>query len=347
VTIGAIKRIWERVLRCRSIGTDDNFFDIGGTNSLANLLLSELTLLSGRELPVTMISSAPTISAQTCLLEQCILPPPLPFIQMKRGSQKPPVFVLHGLGGIAECYGVARRVKTDHALYGSLARGIDGSQEPHESVEDMAEFYLSALETIEPCGPYLLIGYSFGGLVALEMAQRLSAKARDVAFLVLLDTYPSERAFSGAQRSRLIAQRMKFHINGMRRSPAGAAGYLVDKLRAKRELSRADKNSENALSSCELFPTQACQRVEQKARVAMAHYRPRFYQRKIRFLAAKTSSFFLPSDPISVWRNLSSDFELETIPCDHSEMIEANRDHLASILTRYIQEATLDCARAK
>jgi pimeloyl-ACP methyl ester carboxylesterase len=87
---------------------------------------------------------------------------------------------------------------------------------------------------LQPHGTHILIGYSFGGLVALEMAQRLSEQKKDVGLLVLVDAYPHPRYLSAGQRLRLRAQRTKNHILAMRqRTIRGAIPYFVDELEGR------------------------------------------------------------------------------------------------------------------
>lgn len=109
---------------------------------------------------------------------------------MKAGSEKPPIFITHGLCGTGQFFELAERIRTKHPVYGIQGKGIDDLEEPFDRVEDMAKFYLEALEELYPQGPYILIGYSFGGLVALEMAQHLLETGKNVALLVLLDASP-------------------------------------------------------------------------------------------------------------------------------------------------------------
>ena len=138
-----------------------------------------------------------------------------PFVQIKAGRENPPIFIAHGLSGTVQFGELARHIRTAHPIYGIQAQGIDGTAEPLECVEDMAKLYLDALEELYPQDPYILIGYSFGGLVALEIAQRLSERRKKVALLVLLDAYPHPHFLLAPDRLRLFLKRMKNHTRQM------------------------------------------------------------------------------------------------------------------------------------
>jgi acetoacetyl-CoA synthetase len=113
----------------------------------------------------------------------------------------------HVLGGCASFSRLAKHIRTGHPIYGIQAKGVDGMEESFDRIEDMAQFYLDALNELQPQGPYSLIGYSFGGLVALEVAQRLSEDGRNVGLLARVDANPDPRYLSAGQRLRLSAQR--------------------------------------------------------------------------------------------------------------------------------------------
>ena len=148
-----------------------------------------------------MIYQAPTVAALAALLEnsaKSVLPP---LALLKAGSEAPPVFITHGLGGsILEFFALVRHIQSSHPIYGIQAKGTDGLQDPLDRIEEMAEFYLDAIREVQPRGPYLLIGYSLGGLVTLEMAQRLSARGEKVALLAMLDAYPFRNYLPFPQR---------------------------------------------------------------------------------------------------------------------------------------------------
>jgi len=315
--IEVLTPIWQRVLQLSPIQINDDFFDLGGDSSLALQLFTEIAQVCDRELPPVTIYQARTIAALAALLEQPTTPRFPTLVLLKPGANKPPVFLAHGLGGsVIDFFQPVRQIETDHPIYGMQARGIDGLEEPLERIEDMAEFNLHAVRELQPHGPYVLIGYSLGGLVALEMAQRLSASGEKVALLGMLDAYPHVRYLSLGQRIRLTARQARrgLHIlenlsgRALYRPPAGVS----------------------------FNPTM--QRVRDSGYLALTRYRPRFYPGKIRFVRAAISSGF-PDDATAIWAPLAREVDVETVSGDHLGMIATHHEELASVLSRYVDEA--------
>jgi thioesterase domain-containing protein/acyl carrier protein len=318
--IEVLTPIWRRVLQLPYIGVDDNFFDLGGDSSLALQLFSEIAQVCDRELPPVTIYQAPTIAALASLLEQPTTPRFPALVLLKAGAEKPPVFIAHGLGGsVIDFFQPVRHIKSDHPIYGMQARGIDGLDGPLERVEDMAQFHLDAIKKLQPRGPYVLVGYSLGGLVVLEMAQRLSANGEKVALLAMLDAYPHIRQLTLGQRLRLIARQARRGFHSLR-NLSGSAPYQ---------------------RPAGISFTPAMQRVRDSAYLALTRYQPRFYPGKIKFVRAEISSTF-PDDPAAVWASLASEFELEKVPGDHLGIIATHYKNLASVLSRYLCEAFAD-----
>ena len=111
----------------------------------------------------------------------------LPVIPLRDGSG-PPLFIVHMIGGgVAMLRRLALALDTERPIFGLQARGLQSSEQPRRTVEEMAEAYCDAIEVVQPGGPYALCGYSFGGLVAFEMACQLARRGREVAFLALID----------------------------------------------------------------------------------------------------------------------------------------------------------------
>ena len=130
-----------------------------------------------------------------------------PLLQLKDGVEAPPIFLAHGLGGTAmDFFQLVKHIQTQRPIYGMQAKGTDGVDEPFDRIEDLAQFHLDAIKKLQPHGPYFLIGYSLGGLVTFEMAQRLTKSGEKVALLAMLESYPHPRFLSLSERVRLGAR---------------------------------------------------------------------------------------------------------------------------------------------
>ena len=312
--------IWQRVLQLPSVGVDDNFFDLGGDSALALELFHEVALACGRELPPVMIYHAPTIAALAAVLEQPATARVPPLVQLKMGGEEPPVFIAHGLGGSAlDFYQIVNRFPESRPVYGMQAKGIDGVEEPLESVEEMARYALDAVQQIQPHGPYCLIGFSLGGLMVLEMAQQLSAKGERIELLALLDSYPHVRLLSWTQRARIWARRTW-------RNAARRLQWLGV--------------SPPYQTTLEVPPSPSQRRFRDVSYLALEGYEPRFYPGKMNFVRAAISTQF-PADAAAVWSHLVREFEVKTVPGDHLGIMTTHYEGLADAISDYLRGTPL------
>ena len=129
-----------------------------------------------------------------------------------------PLFFVHGLGGhVAAFLPLARGLADGRAVYGLQGLGLDPGLAPQERIADMAAFYLEEIRQVQPQGPYLLAGWSMGGMIALEMARRLAATGRRVPLVLLLDTYLTTADY---EQQDLGDETMLRWIGGLLRLPA-------------------------------------------------------------------------------------------------------------------------------
>ena len=183
-------QIWERALGIQPIGINDNFFDLGGHSLIALQLFTHIEQTWHKRLSWGVLFESPTIAELAEIIRQQTAPvTDSPLVLLRAGTSKqPPLFCIHALGGtLFNYYDLVRRLETDRAIYGLQSCGINGSQQPLDCVEDMASYYIKSLQTVQPQGPYLLVGYSFGGIVAFEMARQFAKLGERVDFLGLLD----------------------------------------------------------------------------------------------------------------------------------------------------------------
>lgn len=257
------------------------------------------------------------------------------FVTLKHGYEKPPIFIIHGVCGRVQFSKLARHIRTNNPVFGIQARGMDGIERPFDRIEDMSRSYLDELRQLHPDGSYILIGYSFGGLIALEMAQRLLQSGACAPLLILVDAYPHPRFLKALQRKRLFFRRLRSHLGKMRRSSlSDAFSYFVRGFKHRLHVyltpsERVTRTDHGYSSTLEM--------VESNAYEALANYKPEFYPGKISFLAAEEQSFF-PEDPRPIWAHLAGEFEVDVIPGDHLSIVTTEFEALAAVISRHVRE---------
>ncbi len=183
--------LWREILDVPEIGRNDDFYDLGGHSLLAMRLFSEIERWTGRRLPLSLFDRGLTIAgvAEGLELETAIDGTDF-LVPIRAGGRRPPLFFVHGGGGhLFEYRWLAPLIDEEHPVLGFNPLGANRGGDPL-TVEDLAERYLADLEVAWPEGPCVLGGYSFGGVVAWEMACRLRASGRDVPLVVLFDATP-------------------------------------------------------------------------------------------------------------------------------------------------------------
>ncbi|WP_121643203.1 amino acid adenylation domain-containing protein [Bacillus vallismortis] len=185
--------LFMEVLHLPRVGIDDRFFDVGGHSLLAVQLMSRIREALGVELSIGILFEAPTVAGLAERLEmgssQSALDVLLP---LRTSGDKPPLFCVHPAGGLSWCYaGLMTNVGTDYPIYGLQARGIGQREEFPETLDDMAADYIEQIRTVQPKGPYHLLGWSLGGNVIQAMATQLQNQGEEISLLVMLDAYPN------------------------------------------------------------------------------------------------------------------------------------------------------------
>lgn len=187
---GQLVRIWKQVLGTQEhIGVTDNFFDLGGHSLLAVGLMAQIQKWFGQELPLSLLFEGATIAHLAEVLRgQAAVQAPTPIVPIQPKGSRPPFFCVHTGSGEVLCYEPwARYLDADQPFYGVQDHFAYKDGDPEISIEEMASIYVDAVRATQPVGPYLLGGWSFGGLVAFEMARQLVELGQDVPLLVLVD----------------------------------------------------------------------------------------------------------------------------------------------------------------
>ncbi|WP_019630457.1 amino acid adenylation domain-containing protein [Actinomadura atramentaria] len=184
--------LFAEVLELERVGIDDSFFDLGGHSLLAARLIGRVQAEFGVRLSVGGIFAAPTVAELADRLEsggdgdalEIILP-------FRTSGDGVPLFCFHPAGGISWCFSGLLKHVHDAPLFGVQARNLARRVQPADTLAEMADEYIAAMREVRPHGPYALLGWSFGGVIAHHVAVELRARGEEVAPLVMLDSYPS------------------------------------------------------------------------------------------------------------------------------------------------------------
>ena len=184
--------IWSACLNVANVGVDDNFFALGGHSLLAVQVMTQIQTALGVQLPLATLFQHPTIAqlAQQC--EQVDAATSWsPLVPIRPSGSRPPLFCIHPVGGnVLSFYHFAQLQDEDQPVYGLQSIGLDGQTAPLTTIEAMANCYIEQIRTIQPQGPYHLVGYSSGGLIAYEMVCQLQRVDEGIAQLLIIDAEP-------------------------------------------------------------------------------------------------------------------------------------------------------------
>ncbi|MEU6736828.1 amino acid adenylation domain-containing protein [Streptomyces physcomitrii] len=184
--------LFAEVLGLEQIGVDDDFFALGGHSLLATRLITRIRDALGVEVGIRALFEAPTVAALGARLldggEDNSLATLLP---LRTKGELPPLFCVHPAGGLAWSYaGLLPHLDPDQPLYGLQTPNLDGEAPFPAGIEAMAAVYAQEIRTVQPHGPYRLLGWSFGGNVVQEVAVQLQEAGEEVALLAILDAFP-------------------------------------------------------------------------------------------------------------------------------------------------------------
>jgi acetoacetyl-CoA synthetase len=352
--VGTVTSIFTRVLRNQTVGPDDDFFDLGGDSLLGVELVLEIKAKTGQDLPLPALYDAPTPRALAALLAAEVRPQISSLILLRPGQDGAPLFIAHGLGGsVMELRALARQLDTGHAIYGIEARGLDGTSDPFDRIEDMARYYLVEMRRVQPSGPYLLAGFSFGGLVVLEMARILRQEGEKVALLALMDSFPHTRywplrarilswrqlasfSFSGRTMVRLVRYHRSVIAQMSGREALAyvwsrarrAAPMVFDIFRLGAWLQRFADFPQTAPACAAPAPPPSILQVQRAGEVAYRRYKPRFYDGEITFLKAG-SELRIPFEAHRLWARFARKVTVQTVPTDHQNLVRDAVPNLA------------------
>jgi acyl transferase domain-containing protein/thioesterase domain-containing protein len=355
---------WSDLLGVAEIGVEDDFFALGGHSLIAVRLFAMIRRTWKLDFPISVLFEAPTIARCAQLIVDRLGPEVLGgeavdpvakadpagpkfthLVAMHAGAggSRTPFFLVAGMfGNVLNLRHLAHLLGTDRPFYGLQARGLFGDAAPHETLEEAAADCIAEIRQVQPQGPYLLGGFSGGGLTAWEMARQLRAAGEEVALTVLLDTpMPVPEPLSRADRALIKLAELR----------AGGPRFLADWARRRIEWERSRK----AIAAGEPDPTVpsfhnaeieaafrravGAYRLEPSPGGRVVLYRPPLDRRwKVtggRFVNGEREYVY----PDNLWTPIAPGIEVVEVPGDHDSMVlEPNVRVLAARLRAVIDE---------
>ena len=318
--------LWQECFELDSLSIEDDFFDLGGDSLLAARLFTQIERVFGRALSLDLLLECPTIRALAVLLQQGQPNgPPPSLVTIQKGITPAPLFCLPGIGGnVLEFRAMAKRLGPEYTLVGLRPAGFDGQLPQESSVPEIAAQAIKQMRALQPRGPYYLAGYSYGGVLAFEIAQQLTDQGEKVATLALLDS-----DLSTASPNMSLAQRLRLHLRTLwTGADGGRWSYLRSRFRLLAERVRRGNlqhAEDDVLIGLDLSP--ASRQAARLHLAALRNYHPRVYSGRITlFVTQQTAEAALRagrSDPTLGWsRWARQPIEMHLAPGTHAEILQ-------------------------
>jgi amino acid adenylation domain-containing protein len=338
-----LSNLWEEVLDIRPVGVTDNFFELGGHSLAAVRLFALIEKRLGKKVPLATVFQGATVEhLANVLLQHTKAAPGSSLVAIQPGGNRRPLFLVHPAGGLVFPYvHLARYLGPDQPCYGLQGRGLEEGQDPHTRIEDMAAYYIEALRTAQPEGPYFLGGWSMGGVVAFEMTRQLHAQGQKVALLGLLDARiptPEEGFAEEDFEATLLADFVRYFGISLDR-PEALARLSKDEL-LTRVLGEAKKAglvpADIAASQAQLF-IDLCKADFRATR----SYALRRYPGRITLFRASQELGETSTDPTLGWSKwAAAGVEVHVVPGNHANMVyQPHVEVLAQQLRCCLKEA--------
>lgn len=342
-----LAEIWQELLKRGPIGVHDDFFDLGGQSILAARMVLAVERAFNAKIQVSTVARARTIEQMARIIEDPEAASAR-LIPMRTAGTKTPLFLIHcGGGHVLRYEDLVGLLEKDQPVYGVSAPPIE-PDDRSTTVESLATLYLDDIRKVQPRGPYRIAGYSFGGLVAYEMARQLSLAGERVSLLAILDTMNRlhYRGLPVAEKARMAAtyihDRGSRHLarlrnKGFKAFAEEAAGAVQRKLRplvTRLSRHRAVAPAGAVASTAGNEPLPVNHNLTIFAELA-ARYRPKPYAGRVLVVHAEDRGLEYRKNPTLGWEDLSAfGADVVFVPGDHmSFMRKPHVERLAEELT--------------
>jgi len=333
--------IWCQQFNNQDLTLDDNYFEMGGDSLMAIGMIVEIEKAFGNLIPISHLINSPTprklIKKMRLAKESKDVPPATAqsntlqladwVIPLKESdSDQPPLFLIHGADGSVLFYReFANSLKANRTIYGIESPFLQDTEHVMpETVEEIAAAYVEQIIKIQPKSPYLLGGYSFGGIVALEVAQQLQRKGLQAKMTVLYDAPNPEQL----EHTSAI-ERLKTFWNNQESSSALSKSVKLTKRIRQAVTDRATVELENRLAKRKSVDDQAGgfwrhKKCREHHMAVEENYKPQSFSMPLGLVVATGNSSKFKTDETLGWSEVVSDLTCIEVPGSHLELFDGH-----------------------
>jgi amino acid adenylation domain-containing protein len=341
-------RLWEEVLRRERVGIHDNFFKTGGHSLRAVQLISRVRTVFAIDMPLAVLFSVPTVARMaehiTALKgDERLGSEASPIlVNIQSHGMSAPFFCVHAIGGEVISFGeLSQELGMEQPFYGLQSPPAHFFGKADITIGQLATLYNREIRSVQPNGPYMLGGWSMGGLVAWEMAQQLVKEGHTVGLLALIDTTPPSRYLEAEDKANDLSMLARFALN-MSGLAGRDPGPLVERFSQASEQDQWKMVEESLVSYGGLAPhtahadMTALLDVFARNFLAMNNYSLHHSKQPVVFFrAAETPERF--SRLWNTWAG--GGIQFHSVPGDHFTMLRRpNAGVIGEILRRYMRK---------
>jgi thioesterase domain-containing protein/acyl carrier protein len=323
--------IWQEVLGVHSIGVTDNYFDLGGHSVLALQLFTDIKFSFQLDLPLATLFYAPTIRAMAALIRDSGVQAAAPIVPIQPNGTKPPIFCIGALNGEVILFRrLGLELGPDQPLFGLQPFSL---VDKLSTVETLAASYIEKLHQSGERQPFCLLGYSFGGLVAVEMARQLGNNGVAPPLVALIDS-PYLAATKALEPWNQRLRRYRYHVHQIVRG-SGGLHHLADRLRCS-----LFRTIHKASTTIGVGMPKMASDISGRQLLAAESYRAKPYPGQVCLFKAESRPEFFDADPELGWGGILSNLRIEEVPGDHGTMnTGTNMKVLARKLTAILEDS--------